>query len=36
MGLFDKFKNVFSKKEIVEVESYEKGLAKTRNDLFLS
>ena len=32
MGLFDKFKNVFSKKEIVEVESYEKGLAKTRND----
>ena len=32
MGLFDKFKNVFSKKEQVEVESYEKGLAKTRND----
>ncbi len=32
MGLFDKFKNVFSKKEIGEVESYEKGLEKTRNE----
>ena len=32
MGLFDKFKNVFSKKEQVEVESYEKGLSKTRNE----
>ena len=32
MGLFDKFKNVFSKKENVDVESYEKGLEKTRNE----
>ena len=32
MGLLDKFKNVFSKKDIVEVESYEKGLSKTRNE----
>ena len=32
MGLFDKFKNVFSKKEQIDVESYEKGLSKTRNE----
>ena len=32
MGLFDKFKNVFSKKDSVEIESYEKGLEKTRNE----
>ena len=32
MGLFDKFKNVFSKKDSMEVESYEKGLEKTRNE----
>ena len=32
MGLFDKFKNVFSKKDSVEVESYEKGLEKTRHE----
>lgn len=34
MGLFDKFKNVFSKNrdEQIVVESYEKGLEKTRND----
>ena len=32
MGLFDKFKNVFSKKESLEVQSYEKGLEKTRNE----
>lgn len=32
MGLFDKFKNVFNKKDKVDVESYEKGLEKTRNE----
>ena len=32
MGIFDKFKNVFNKKEKIEVESYEKGLEKTRNE----
>lgn len=32
MGLFDKFKKVFSKNEVKEVESYEKGLEKTRNE----
>ena len=32
MGIFDKFKSVFSRKEQVEVESYEKGLSKTRNE----
>ena len=32
MGLFDKFKNIFSKEEKAEVEVYEKGLEKTRNE----
>ena len=32
MGLFNKFKNIFSKKEKVEVETYEKGLEKTRKE----
>ncbi len=32
MGLFDKFKNVFSKKEKEEVEVYDKGLEKTRKE----
>nr|MBP3258991.1 signal recognition particle-docking protein FtsY [Bacilli bacterium] len=32
MGLFDKFKNLFTKEEKAEVEVYEKGLEKTRNE----
>lgn len=32
MGLFDKFKNIFKKEEKEEVESYDKGLEKTRNE----
>ncbi len=32
MGIFDKFKNVFKKEEKKEVELYDKGLAKTRNN----
>ena len=32
MGLFDKFKNIFSKEEKEEVEVYEKGLEKTREE----
>ena len=32
MGLFDRFKNLFSKEEKAEVEVYEKGLEKTRNE----
>ena len=32
MGLFDKFKNMFSKEEKEEVEVYEKGLEKTREE----
>lgn len=32
MGLFDKFKNIFSKKEKEEVEAFDKGLEKTRNE----
>ncbi len=35
MGLFDKFKNIFKKEEKEEVELYDKGLEKTR-DNFLS
>ena len=35
MGIFDKFKNVFKKEEKKEVELYDKGLEKTRNN-FLS
>ncbi|MBR1377100.1 MAG: signal recognition particle-docking protein FtsY [Bacilli bacterium] len=32
MGLFDKFKKAFTKEEKEEVETYEKGLEKTRNE----
>lgn len=32
MGLFDKFKNIFNKKEQEEVEAFDKGLEKTRNE----
>ena len=32
MGLFDKFKNIFSKSEKEEVDSYSKGLEKTRKE----
>ena len=32
MGLFDKFKNIFSKTEKEDVDSYSKGLEKTRNE----
>ena len=32
MGLFSKFKNIFTKEEIKETEVYEKGLEKTRNE----
>ena len=32
MGLFDRFKKVFTKEEKAEVEVYEKGLEKTRNE----
>ena len=32
MGLFDRFKNLFTKEEKEEVEVYEKGLEKTRNE----
>ena len=32
MGLFDKFKNIFKKEEKKEVELYDKGLEKTRNN----
>ncbi|MBQ9071736.1 MAG: signal recognition particle-docking protein FtsY [Bacilli bacterium] len=32
MGLFDKFKNIFTKKEKEEVEVYDKGLEKTRKE----
>ena len=32
MGLFSKFKNIFNKKEEKEVETYEKGLEKTRKE----
>ena len=35
MGIFDKFKNIFKKEEKTEVELYDKGLEKTR-DNFLS
>lgn len=31
MGLFNKFKNIFNKKEEKELEKYDKGLEKTRN-----
>ena len=32
MGLFDKFKSLFNKKEQEEVEAFDKGLEKTRNE----
>ena len=32
MGLFDKFKNIFSKNEKEEVEAFDKGLEKTRKE----
>ncbi len=32
MGLFDKFKNIFKKEEKDDVESYDKGLEKTRTE----
>ncbi len=35
MGIFDKFKNIFKKDEKEEIEIYDKGLEKTRNN-FLS
>ena len=36
MGLFDKFKNIFTKDktEQKEIEVYDKGLEKTRRELF--
>lgn len=36
MGIFDKFKNVFKKEAKEEVESYDKGLEKTRNNFLNS
>ena len=36
MGIFDKFKNVFKKEEKSEVELYDKGLEKTRDNLLSS
>ena len=33
MGMFDKFKNIFKKEEKEEVEIYDKGLEKTRNNI---
>ena len=33
MGIFDKFKNIFKKEEKEEVEIYDKGLEKTRNNI---
>ena len=36
MGLFDKFKNIFKKEEKEEVELYDKGLEKTRNNFLTS
>ena len=32
MGLFDKFKKVFKKEEKEDIQSYEKGLSKTRDE----
>ncbi len=32
MGLFDKFKNIFKKEEKEDIESYDKGLEKTRTE----
>ncbi len=36
MGMFDKFKNIFKKEEKEEVEIYDKGLEKTRNNFLNS
>ena len=36
MGLFDKFKTIFKKEEKEEVELYDKGLEKTRNNFLTS
>lgn len=36
MGMFDKFKNIFKKEEKEEVELYDKGLEKTRNNFLNS
>ena len=36
MKIFDKFKNIFKKEEKEEVEKYDKGLEKTRNNLLSS
>ena len=36
MGLFDKFKNIFKKEEAEELELYDKGLEKTRNNFLTS
>ena len=36
MGLFDKFKNIFKKEEKEEVDLYDKGLEKTRNNFMSS
>ena len=33
MGIFDKFKNIFKKEEKEEVEIYDKGIEKTRNNI---
>ncbi len=32
MGIFDKFKNLFNKKEEAETKLYDKGLEKTRKE----
>ena len=32
MGMFDKFKNLFKKEEVKEIEKYEQGLEKTRKE----
>ena len=36
MGIFDKFKNIFKKEEKEEIELYDKGLEKTRNNFLNS
>ena len=35
MGLFDKFKNIFKKEAKEDIEVYDKGLEKTRNNFYL-
>ena len=34
MGLFNNFKKIFQKSEKEDIEKYEKGLEKTRNELY--